>query len=137
MDSGTLVIGAIMIAICILPFILINNSIKKQKKQLLQALLALSDQKNCKMTQYELGSNLAIGIDENADLLFFFKRLKDKEISQHVNLKDKLELCISPKTKSRPDIFLEFYNSEENLQLNGELQLIEKWAKIINDQIKK
>ena len=161
MDSGTLIVGAIMIVICILPFILINNSIKKQKKQLLQSLSGLATQQNCKITQHELGSNLAIGMDENADFLFFFRRVKDKEIVQHIDLKDiqnckvlntsrtvrnskenyqvtdKLELCVTPKAKSRPDILLEFYNSDENSQLDGELQLIEKWTKIINDKVKK
>ncbi len=161
MDSGTLIIGAIVIAICILPFILIGNSIKKRKNKLLHSLSGLAAQKESKITQYDLGSDLVIGLDENTDFLFFFKRLKEKEISEQVYLKDmqncrfintsrtvrnknesyqvtdKLELCISPKAKNRPDIILEFYNSDENLQLGGELQLAEKWAKIVNDKIKK
>lgn len=161
MDSGTLIIGTIIIAICILPFILIGNSIKKRKKQLLQSLSGLARQKNSKITHYELGADLAIGMDESTDFLFFFRRVKDKEIEQHIDMKtiqnckvlntsrtirnskesyqltDKLELCISPKVKNRPEIILEFYNSDENLQLDGELQLIEKWAKVVNDKIKK
>lgn len=161
MDSGTIIIGAIVIAICILPFILIGNSIKKRKKKLLYSLFGLAAQKNSKITQYDLGLDLAIGLDENAGSLFFFRRIKDKEIVEHIDVKaiqnckvlntgrtirnskenyqvtEKLELCITPKAKNRPDIFLEFYNSDENSQLDGELQLIEKWARIINDKVKK
>jgi len=33
------------------------------------------------------------------------------------------------------EILLEFYNAEFNPQINAEVQLIEKWSKLINDAI--
>lgn len=163
MDSATFIIGAISIAIFILPFAVTRMNRKKQEKQLLQSLSNLAKQHNCKITQHEFCSDFVIGLDENANSLFFFKRHRqngNKETAHHINLSefqncniinknrvvksngsdskviDRLELSFTPVAKNQPAFLLELYNSEESFQLVGELQLIEKWSKLINEKIK-
>ena len=52
------------------------------------------------------------------------------------NVIDKLELALTSPEARTADTNLEFYNTNrDNLFLNGELQLTEKWAEIVNNNI--
>jgi len=49
---------------------------------------------------------------------------------------DKLELALTSPDAKIADTMLEFYNTNrDNLFLNGEQQLTEKWAAIVNENI--
>lgn len=161
MNLGTAIIGAIFIAIFMLPFIFMLNGRKKKEKQLFQSLLTLANNHNCKISMQEISEEFAIGLDETVNQLFFFKKTADKEIAQQINLTeinsckviktgnthggkdvaykslDKLDLQFSFKDKKKADILLSFYNSEEHFGLGEEIQLIEKWANIVNERLKK
>ncbi len=100
-----------------------------------------------------------IGLDESANTLFFFRRSKDKETLQYISLSE-VQYCKVINTNkilnneggskvierlelslyfmgNKPPILLEFYNmNSDSLILSGELQLIEKWAKIVNSRLK-
>ena len=159
MDSGTIIIGAISIAICILPFVVLRSNRKKIEKKRLQSLEDIAAQHNCTITQHEFCGEFVIGLDEANNFVFFFRKTKDNEIARYINLAgiqkckvintsrnysnqggeykavDRLELSFVPVAKNEPDLLLEIYNAEESMQLVGELQLVEKWAKRINDQV--
>lgn len=161
MNLGTAITGGIFIAIFMLPFIFMLSGRKKKEKQLLQSMLTIANNHQCKISQQEISEEFAIGLDETKNQLFFFKKANGKEITQHVNLSeiklckvtktgnvtgnkddsyksiDKLDLHFSFLDKKNRDISFSFYDSEENFGLNGEIQLIEKWAKIINGRLKK
>ena len=161
MNLGTAITGAIFIAIFMLPFVLMLHGRKKKEKQLVKSILAIANNHHCKISHQEISEEFAIGLDESANHLFFFKKTNDKEIAQHINLAeiksckviktanvtgdkednyksiDKLDLQFSFLDKKNPDISFAFYNSEENFGLNGEIQIIEKWANIVNDRLKK
>lgn len=160
MNSGTLIVGAIILALCILPFVLMIRSRKKKEKQLLLSLTGVANNQNFKISLHELFVEFAIGLDEEANQLFFFRKTTENETAQHINLAevksckvintdhsisnndennktiDKLELQFSFLDKKNPDELLVFYNSDENTQLSGEIITIEKWAKILNDRLK-
>ncbi len=160
MNLGTAITGAIFIAIFMLPFIFMLNGRKKKEKQLLQSILNIANNHHCKITKQEISEEFAIGLDETRNQLFFLKNTTDKEIKQHINLAeiksckvvktghadgnkdnsyksiDKLDLHFSFLNKNHPDISLVFYDADENFGLNGEIQLIEKWANIVNDRLK-
>lgn len=156
MDSGTLIVGVIILAACILPFVLMVRSRKKKEKQLLLKLTGIANNHNFKISMHELFEEFAIGLDEKANQLFFLRKTKENETVQHINLEevkdckvvktghsdnnyntiDKLELQFSFLEKKKQDEFLVFYNSEENTQLSGEILTIEKWVKILNDRLK-
>ena len=161
MNLGTAITGAIFIAIFMLPFIFMLNGRKKKEKQLAKSILAIANNHHCKISQQDISEEFAIGLDETVNHLFFLKKTPDKEIAQHVNLAeikfckviktgnttgkkdnqhksiDKLDLQFSFMDQKKQDVSFTFYNSEENFGLNGEIQLIEKWAKIINDRLNK
>ncbi|MFO7674058.1 MAG: hypothetical protein R6V74_10165 [Lutibacter sp.] len=160
MNLGTAIVGAIFIAVFMLPFIFMLNGRKKNEKHLLQSILTIADKHNCKISQKEISEEFAIGLDETLNHLFFFKKTKDKEIVQHIDLKeiksckviktdhtsgnkedsyksiDKLDLHFSFLDRKNPDISLVFYDSEENFGMDGEIQMIEKWREIINNRLK-
>ncbi|BBE20045.1 hypothetical protein AQPE_4236 [Aquipluma nitroreducens] len=49
---------------------------------------------------------------------------------------DKIELSFVNPDKNKPDTKVEFYNADyDRLTLTGEVQLSEKWCKILNDKI--
>ncbi len=160
MNLETTIIGAIMLVLFIVPFVFLSGSTKSKEKKLLQSLSAIAGKHNCKVTQHQVSREQIIGLDESANFVFFYKKVNGKEIVQHINLSeiqhcsvinlnrtfknkkssqqviDKLGLNFIPVDKSKPETLLEFYTSENNQQLNGELDLIEKWAKIVNNKLK-
>ncbi|PKP14350.1 MAG: hypothetical protein CVU08_00790 [Bacteroidetes bacterium HGW-Bacteroidetes-3] len=160
MNLGTAITGAIFIAIFMLPFIFMLQGRKKKEKQLLQSISTVANNHHCKISQHELCEEFAIGLDETANHLFFLKKTADQEIAQHVNLAEiksckvvktersvnskdvnyksikNLDLQFSFLDKKNSDLLFSFYDAEENMELNGEIQTIEKWAKIVNNHLK-
>ncbi len=155
MDIGITITGAIFIAICTLPFVLMARNNRKKEKLHFQSLSNIAAKQNCKITAYECCEEYIIGLDETSNFLFFFKQNKENETSQHINLSeikncktintsrsngnqkiiDKLELSFSFHSNNTSDIILELYNSKNRMQLGEDLLLIERWAKKINDRL--
>ncbi len=159
MELGSVLSGAFIMVVCALPFIMMSNNRKKKEKQLLQSLTDLAIQNNCRIDQHELLGNFVIGIDESKNFVFFYRQVKDKETTQAIDLDkierckvintsrkvkhdgksqevlDKLELSFLPAAKDNPEIKLEFFNTDVNSQLYGELQSIERWSKFVNSRL--
>jgi hypothetical protein len=160
MDSGIVIVGTILLALCIVPFVILHYNSKKKEKQMLQSLTEIAQQHNCKMTQHEFCGEFVIGLDENKNFAFFFRQKKEEAISRFVDLSEiqtcqvvkknrnsknnnggfafteRIELNFIPTHKSKEEIRFEMYDAEANMQLNGELQLADKWSKQINDRLK-
>jgi hypothetical protein len=159
MDSGSIIIAAILLAICIMPFVMMSINRQKREKQMLTAIMKIAGQHNCKVAQHECCGNFIIGIDETKNVVFFYQPLKDSLIEKVVNLGeiqecevinssrsfgdgngyyqviDKLNLSFTPIARNGSPIVLNFYDAEQNVQLSGELQSIEKWGKRINQRL--
>ncbi len=86
MNLDNIIIAAIAITICVVPFILMDRSRKKKQKRTLQSLINLANQKNCNISKYEICGDFIIGIDEIERFVFFFKKLEDKVVEQFINL---------------------------------------------------
>lgn len=157
MDTSSIVMGAIIVAVCIVPIIMISIISKNKKKKRLQNFKNSAAAQNCNITKYEVLGNVVIGIDEVSNSLFFMKQVNDTEITQFINLADfqsckvinlgraannstiieKLELCFYPKNKNNSQQVLSFYDSTvDGISLSGELQLIETWEGIVNSRLK-
>ncbi len=156
MDTSTIIIGAILLAICILPFVLISRNRKKKERELLNSLSNLANEHHCKISQFEVCGDQMIGIDEDTKSIFFIKQTDKEKVAKYVSLHtvqrcelvkttantagdtiiDRLELKFVPIDSHQPQYIIEFYNSSERFQLSGELQMIEKWFAIILDRIK-
>lgn len=161
MDLGNIIFGAIILAICIGPLVIMYYRSVNQDNKMLKSLKDIAKQHNCNISQHEICNNFAIGLDENNNYVFFFKQ-KEQEISisQFVNLSEiqnckaekrtsftkvkdenitffeKIELKFIPSNKSKAEITFELY-TPENRQLNGELQLVDRWSKKINEHLRK
>lgn len=149
--------GAIIVAVCVVPIVLISMNTKKKKSKRLQDLKNSASAQNCHITKHEILGNIILGIDEVSNSIFFMKQVEETVFTQLVNLAEfqscrvinlgravnnstvieKLELCFYPKSKNNSQQVLTFYDSDvDGLSLSGELQLIEKWEGIINSRIK-
>jgi len=159
MDFGTIIVLVILIII-VLAVVILNSNKKNTKKLFVQTLSDLAEKSNCKISEYDLWNNTLIGIDKNAHKLFFIRKTDDNSISNEIDLSgiqkcrfnnssrvvtnkesnhtviDKLELALTSPDPKIADTVLEFYNTNrDNLFLNGEQQLTEKWAAIVNENI--
>lgn len=161
MDTRTLIIASALIIVCFSPFILLAIGRKIKEKKLLLPIQTMAKNNNCLLTKFDIWDYSAIGLDETCKKLFFYRNIKNTVKSREVKLSEiekcriinsgrpvnkkesyihnisKLELEFVPFVKEQTPFFLEFFNSEVNMQLVDELQLIEKWLKIINDIVKK
>jgi hypothetical protein len=159
MNTNTIISLAILIAVSIFLFVLMNLLKSKKEKRKLKLIEDEAEKQNCLISKSEFCANLLIGIDETSNFLFFINKNRGK--SQFVNLNDmrnctlinksrtlsnggssykvidKLGLNFVPKFGDNSEFFLEFYNSEyDSLNLSGELQLVEKWAEIVQNNIR-
>ncbi|HRX32271.1 MAG: hypothetical protein H6537_05920 [Bacteroidales bacterium] len=145
-------IGIIIVVIIILPLVLSYRSRLKKEHEILHEISRIANQHNCTISKQELCGDFAIGIDTKNKFVFFKKKNKFQEYEQLINLADiksctinngskndkalsLLCLVFKPITKDKPDIELEFYNANSSRQLSGELQSIETWHKLINEQL--
>lgn len=161
LDWGTAIIGFAALVICAIPFVFDYRSRNKKTKHLKLSLTKLAEKHNCEVNQYELCGNFILGIDENRNFLFFFKQPKTEEgISQYINLEEiqkcevvkktktvktdtenltiveRVEMSFIPSNKNKAEQKIELFDKEKNMQLNGELQFVDKWSKQINKHLK-
>lgn len=161
MDKGSAIMGAIVIALIVLPFLIFGQSARRKKSQLLKQLKALASANNGQISRHEFSGHTLIGMDDNKHLVFFIKKIHDQVTEKFIDLagiqevkvfnggkvvnnqnaevriSDKLELGFIPRDSSQEMIKLEFFNVKDNFQLHTELQVAEKWAELIHQLIKK
>lgn len=160
MDSGSAIVGAIIIAICIVPFLMMYYNRVKKENKMMQTLNEKAQQHNCKISQHEFCGDFVIGIDVSRNSVFFLKQKKDEAISQFVDLAEirncqiyksikdvkgseshlysvqKVELIFLPTSENKGQTKFELYNEDVNSQLSGEIQFGEKWMNQIKDCLK-
>jgi hypothetical protein len=161
MDLGTIVIAAILVAICGMPFLLIGMNRNKRKKSMVRALRHVAALHHSTLSLYEICGDIALGLSESENTFIFLKKSGEQETSSCIRLSEvrhctlsntsktvksksgdynvieQLALHLVYKQAQKPEEVLEFYNLNGNLQLDGELQLLEKWTKIIKEQLQK
>lgn len=160
MDSGATIVGIIVLLICVTPFVLLSRNSRKRKQEVLDRLVRLADQKNCKISRYDIWNNSAVGIDDTARWVFFTRKVNGAQTEYRINLAevqkcrmlnshrtvsradgnqkmiDRLELAFTYRDKNKGETVLEFYNRDfDSPTLSGELQLTEKWGKIFSDTL--
>ncbi|MBQ0769400.1 MAG: hypothetical protein KBT58_08915 [Bizionia sp.] len=158
MDLGMTLISASLILLIIVPLTLMQLKKRNKEQVLLKSLKTLSNQQNCKLTKYDVTSDFVIGLDQATKTLFYYKNTVLENISKHINLsqfidcdiletrqnnsKNKqgeiahLNLVLYPKDKNGASETIKIYNSSENYQLNGEVDLVKKWKDLIASSLK-
>ena len=147
MDQSSLIIGIVLLIVCVLPFILFSLNNTKKRKNRIQNLIQKAKENNATIQEKDDWNQSIIGIDKTNKLLFFSKKSEefDKFISINISelqkcqiertennqkVLEKLELELSFATK--PTIVLEFFNKDETRLLVNEIELIQKWQKLLS-----
>jgi len=136
-----------------------RNKLRSENK--LAVLKSFAEENGSTITQHDSWDQTHIGIDDRETMKLFFIRgtaINDnrevinlteaerchlrKEVRtvsqprEKIMVIDKIELILSFRDMKKPPAKLEFYNNDyDPLTLSGELQMAEKWEKIINDTI--
>lgn len=152
METGMIVIAAVLFAVILVPTLLIIQNTKKQSKKLFNGLKAAVAKNNGVLTQHTEQNDFALGIDETHKAIYFFKKSEVIETSQIIDLSQIKSCEVITKTRRikkekgfeeiMEKINLEFtskkdnevkqielYNEEESL-LTDELTIAENWKKI-------
>jgi hypothetical protein len=160
MDIATILIGVMVLLICVVPFIIMRKNKKKKAIESKEVISQLAAKSNSNVDEYDRWNKTIIGIDHLNRKLFFIRKIKDKEIQHEIDLSgvqmarvinshrgaidgnyiviQKLQLGLISKDKDKPETLLEFYNADyDSLTIMEELQLAEKWAKIVKSNIEK
>jgi hypothetical protein len=156
MDLPNLIIGFVVLLLCAAPFILMNRHSKNKKQKLIQSINQLAASSGSSITTFDVLNDAIIGIDQNKRELFFVKNLEELVVEEKIILKNyqpiqvkkktanhkgnsfnnqfikKIYLHLEPKSTAIKEVNLELYDEETQFQLNGELQLAEKWEKLCN-----
>jgi len=157
MDNQSTVIGLVIIALTILPFIIFYLVKKMRQMKFMKDFIVLSEREKLKISQKEMWKNsYAIGIDDDSKKLFYFNKLKDKEKVTLIDLSEvercrvvstdrtekkqygdsgptnRLELVFTYKNSSIPEKSLEFYNRAEFMPSADECSHIEGWLNSVN-----
>lgn len=148
----------LLIAVCILPFVIINIKRRKSEQQFLQVLLNHASQSNNTISQYDLSNQQVIGLADITNTLFFLKRRNNQDVIKQVQLAqvercyinkksrssidgnysatERLELRFARADKNSPEEVFELYNLEhDSLSMTGQLELAEKWHSIVSSRL--
>lgn len=151
-----IVMLAMIAFIFVVPSVWMHINKLKNEKQFRNMLFSLAVASNCTISEFDFWKNSAIGIDKAMHRLFYIRIAKSEELKKEINLSeiqkcriinasrsmsvkngnytaiDRIELIFTYRDKNKPELGLEFYNSiHDSLTLTGEVQLVEKWAKIV------
>lgn len=159
-DMGTVITGIIFLALFALPFVLDRRSRARKKKLALLALQQLALQHQCRIDHHELCGTVALGLDKGKNAIFYLRQEKEgqttlfahlaemrnctlvgaasrtKQAGSAIATTDRVQLTLLPKDASKAELRLEIFDAGSGLQLNGELQVAERWLKLIQDRLK-
>ena len=156
MEPISVIIGIITLACFIVPVLYYQGVQKRKRKEFLKNFIGVAQQEQVMVTEYDFWNHgYAIGIDRVKNQLFYLKKKEGKEQKILIDLNvvdrcslvnqnrlvgdnrtiDRLSLVFSYRNAKHPEKELEFYNKEESMSLNDELQLLEKWKSLVNTKL--
>lgn len=159
MDAVSIFTALIVMGVFMLIFILPTIGTKRNQKKMHAKLNGLAREHNATITYSTILGDVIIGLDEQHEIVFYFKLVKEIENSNVIFLKEmknckmlnqtkslksknenynqfeKLGLRFVPKDKTKPDTVWEFYNIEETSHLNFDLKLLEQLGMKLNARL--
>lgn len=156
MDTSTIVIAVISIAVMSLPFTLSYYNSRKKQQQLVSKIQAVASEFNNSIERFDTIWNGIIALDAKAKVLFFYYEGKAGAETLRIPLADhnKCEVMLSElnvgdlaKTKAIDTVSIRFspksntekvndivlFDGKTGLTLNTELNLAKDWVKMLND----
>lgn len=160
MNLEIMLVGMVILAICIFPFVLMGMSKKKKAKALINALNGFATKHQCNISEHEAGGDYIFGLDVQKKVIFFYKNAHHKisiekiELAQvkHCSavtsgsevktsdgskkLTDKIELVFTMTANDMPEIRWTLFDMQYEMVLFEEYQFAERWAARVNKLIK-
>jgi hypothetical protein len=159
MDTGTAVVGIIVLAAFGLPYMIDRRRRSQGKAQRLGALRALAQQHGCRLDEHGHLDEVVLGLDRDRKALFHHSTIGGGVSSQHIDLKEvracqvhktsrsgratgadatpeRLELWLLPKDGSKAEMRLVLCHILNSAFMEDEAKFAETWSKRINDQLK-
>lgn len=158
MDLTSTIIGISLLLLFVVPILLLNRRRKNKEKIFKQKLYSLAEKESCSIQEIETWNNTGIGYDQNTSKVFFVKKIAFKEITDNIDLKEtlscqllntnhsvntndgtkliveKLELIFTLKNKTEKTLL--FYDNDfDNLDLDGEIQIANKWQSFLTKEL--
>ncbi len=158
MDLGSITVGTIIVAICIVPFVIMAINKKKKENKMLQALNHIATTQNHTVSDYEFCGDFVIGRDKELNAIFFYKESNGQTQSSSVDLStikncqavkthrnvksggeqltitERVALAFTPSNGANQEVSFTLYDVD-NMQLNGEIQLADSWSALINKKL--
>ena len=157
MDTGTLIVAIISVAIVSLPFGLTIYNRKKKEKHLLCILQSYADKTGNKIKRFDVCGKRIVGFDQNTGMLFFYNDETPKEDPKVISLNDysRSEVVINehkvgsngertivdtvllkfiPKTGEGKLEQIVLFDRKITASLTEEILLAREWSSIINER---
>lgn len=148
MEFSKIFLFAIFLAITIIPVALYQIKENSKNQKAWKRLKESTSKDGATISAIDKWSFTALAIDETKGLLYYSHFSKIADLSEKIDLKN-LKNCVIDKQKNydresinlvlsskENTISLPFYDSNnDGFVLSGQLQLAEKWKKIINSHI--
>lgn len=159
LDWATAVIGIMALVLLSLPFVLDRKSRAKRRELVLRSMQELAQQNGSNLELHETCGQTTFGMDARRNVLFHAGEQNGKMVLQHVDLSvvgtshvvkgsrsvngkdgraviERLELCLTPRDRSRTETRFELYREGLSPGLKGELAFADKWSALINTRLK-
>lgn len=156
MDITNTIIGIVFLLLILVPIYVINNNVKKRKKQLLSTLNELAFDENTNFSETDFWNNTS-GIGLKGNILAFFRKVGEVQLHEVVDLKevkkcsliqfDKYgnipknnheinELALHLTLNDHKEINLVFFHIDaKNFIIGEEFRIAKKWQDIIISKI--
>lgn len=160
MYIGSTITGVLLVVACVIPIVLTKRNRVKRNQKYLDKLTAFAAQSACKIEEYEVWNETAIGVDNVNMKLFYIQFNGENQVQMEIDLKtvyecqvnkkgrtiknqgetekviERLDLGIVFMDKNSPEMLLPFYDRErDSLSLRNELELLNKWVGVLNELI--
>ncbi len=160
MNLEIILVGMVILAICIIPFVLMGINKRKKLKVLTDALNGFATKHQCNLSEHEAGGDFIFGLDAQKKVLFFYKNAHHQTSVEKMELvqvkhcravtlgsevkssegtkrlTDKIELVFTMSSKDKPEIRWTLFDTLNEIILIEEQQLAERWAARVNSLIK-
>jgi hypothetical protein len=158
MDFETMLLGILATAAFLLPILYIQRRQKSQANKEQQAFVAAAQLQGLQLSEFDFWADqYGIGLDKAQGKLFYrnASELDPQEVVLYLEqvrrctfdnvhreqngnrIIDMIVLRIGLYGPKSPELYLPFYNREGSLMLSGELQLAEKWCRLIQQHVAK
>ena len=157
-DNATIIVAIIGVALFAVPFVLDWRRRTKNAARLIGVVREAARLQHCKIRRHAVCGGTVLGLDTEKNMVFFFASWEDAATVQHVDLTrmraceavksgrtakgtnsdarlDRVELRFLPREKDAGETRWVLYRERLGVHVDGEAQLADEWAQLINARL--